>query len=56
MDWISSIQQAIDYIETHITEKLDFCEIARQAYSSSFHFQRIFSILCGFTLGDYIRM
>ncbi len=22
----------------------------------SFHFQRVFSILCGFTLGDYIRM
>lgn len=56
MDWISGIQKAIDYVEVHITEELDFCEIARQSYSSSFHFQRVFSILCGFTLGDYIRM
>lgn len=56
MDWISGIQKAVDYVEAHITEELDFCEIAKQAYSSSFHFQRIFSILCGFTLGDYIRM
>ncbi len=56
MDWISGIQKAVDYVEAHITEELDFCEIAKQAYSSSFHFQRVFSILCGFTLGDYIRM
>ena len=56
MDWISGIQKAVDYVEAHITEELDYCEIANQAYSSSFHFQRIFSILCGFTLGDYIRM
>jgi AraC family transcriptional regulator len=56
LDWISGIQKAVDYVEVHITEELDFCEIAKQAYSSSFHFQRVFSILCGFTLGDYIRM
>lgn len=56
MDWIGGIQRAVDYVETHITDELDFCEIAKQAYSSSFHFQRVFSILCGFTLGDYIRM
>lgn len=56
MDWISGIQKAIDYVEEHITEKLDFCEVAKQACSSTFHFQRVFGILCGFTLGDYIRM
>ena len=56
MDWISGIQKAVDYVEDHITEELDYSEIARQAYSSGFHFQRIFSILCGYTLGDYIRM
>ena len=56
MDWISGIQKAVDYVEAHITEDLDYNEIAKQAYSSPFHFQRIFSILCGYTLGDYIRM
>ena len=30
--------------------------MAKQAYASSFHFQRVFGILCGFSLGDYIRM
>lgn len=55
MDWITGIQKAIDYVEAHITEPIDYEEAAKRAYSSSFHFQRVFSILCGFTLGEYIR-
>ncbi len=55
MNWINGIQRAIDYIEAHLCEELDYGEIARQSYSSSYHFQRIFSILCGYTLGEYIR-
>ena len=50
MEWIKGIQRAVDYVEAHITEAIDYEEAAKQAYSSSFHFQRIFSILCGFTL------
>ena len=56
MNWIQGIQRAIDYVEANITEEIDFEEVAKQAYSSSFHFQRVFGILCGFSLGDYIRM
>ncbi len=56
MNWIQGIQRAIDYVEANITENIDFEEVAKQAYSSSFHFQRVFSILCGVPLGDYIRM
>ena len=55
MDWITGIQNAINYIEDHITEELDYEQIARESFSSSFHFQRVFSILCGYTLGEYIR-
>lgn len=56
MDWITGVQRAVDYVEAHMTEPIDYEEVAKQAYSSSFHFQRVFSILCGFTLGEYIRM
>lgn len=56
MDWITAIQKSIDYIEDHITEEIDYEKIAKLVYSSPFHFQRIFRILCGFSLGDYIRM
>ena len=55
MDWIQGIQKAIDYIEENITEKIEYEEVAKRAYSSSFHFQRVFGIMCGFTLGEYIR-
>ena len=52
MDWITGIQRALDYVEEHITEPIDYEEAARRACSSSFHFQRVFSVLCGFTLGE----
>lgn len=52
MDWVTGIQKAIDYIENHITEKLDYEEIGENAFSSPYHFQRVFSILCGYTLGN----
>lgn len=55
MDWITGMQKAIDYIEDNITNKLDYIEIAKKAYSSIFHFQRVFSIMCGYTVGEYIR-
>lgn len=55
MDWISGLQRALDYVEEHITESINYEEVARAAYSSSFHFQRVFSAICGYSLGDYIR-
>ena len=55
MDWITGIQNAINYIEEHLTQELDYEAIARESFSSSFHFQRVFRILCGYTLGEYIR-
>ena len=55
MDWITGMLNAIDYIEEHITEKVDYEEIARCSCLSSYNFQRVFGILCGYTLGEYIR-
>lgn len=56
MDWITGIQRALDYTEAHLTDEVDFEAAAKAACSSTFHFQRMFTMLCGFTLGDYIRM
>ncbi len=55
MEWIIGLQNAIDYIEDNLTEKIDYDKVAAQSFSSSYHFQRVFSILCGFTIGEYIR-
>ena len=56
MDWITGIQKAIDYIEANLTEEIDYEKVAAESFSSSYHFQRVFSILCGYTLGEYIRL
>lgn len=56
MNWIQGIQRAIDYVEENIAGDIDPEEAARRAYASVFHFQRVFGILCGFSLADYIRM
>ena len=56
MDWITGISKAIDYIEEHITEPTDYARAAKEACSSPFNFQLVFALLCGYTLGDYVRM
>lgn len=55
MDWIKGLQRSIEYIEEHLTETIDYEAVAAQSFSSSYHFQRVFGILCGFTVGEYIR-
>lgn len=55
MDWIRSFQRSIDYIEDNITEPLDICDIAEPMNISPFYYQKIFTMICGFTVGEYIR-
>lgn len=55
IDWIESISKAIGYIENHITEELTVDDIARQVNISPFYFQKGFSLLCGFTIAEYLR-
>lgn len=54
-NWTEGIQAAIAYIENNLTEEMKIEDIAAKAYVSPFHFQRIFNVLCGFTVGEYIR-
>lgn len=54
-NWTKDIQNAVKYIEENLTEDIQIADIASAAYVSEFHFRRIFSVLCGFTIGEYIR-
>ena len=54
-DFIKAMERALNYIEENICEKIDYNEVAKRAYSSSYHFQRVFSTTYGITLGEYIR-
>ena len=55
MEWIESIRRAIDYIEENITEDLSVKDIADKVNISHFYFQKGFAMLCGYSLGEYIR-
>jgi AraC family transcriptional regulator len=55
MDAAMRIQKTIDFVEDNILNELKYELVASQAYMSSYHFQRIFSILAGITIGEYIR-
>lgn len=53
--WADGINNALIYIEKNLTENLNISDIAAAAYTSPFHFQRIFGTMCGITVGEYIR-
>ena len=55
MDWIKGMQRCINYIEDHITEPMELADIAHEMNVSPFYFQRIFTLVCGLTPGEYIR-
>lgn len=55
MNYAKCLENAIDYIENNLTNQIDFSEIAKHSGFSVFYFQRIFGILCGCSLGEYIR-
>lgn len=56
MNWVKIIEDAIEYIEGNITEELTVGRIAEEVNTSAFYFQRGFSMLCGYTVGEYVRM
>lgn len=55
MYWIQSLSIAINYIENHLSEDISIEDISSQVYSSSSHFQFIFHVVMGMTIGEYIR-
>ena len=56
MNWSSAIENALCYIEENITEELTVSMIAQKVNTSAFYFQKGFAMLCGYTVGEYMRM
>lgn len=55
MDWINIVQQSLNYIEDHVLEELDAEVLSSYVSTSNAYFQKIFHIVTGFTIGEYIR-
>lgn len=49
------LNEMINYIEEHLTEKIDYKKLAKILGTSSYTMQRIFAFLTGITLTEYIR-
>ncbi len=56
MKWIGGIQRALEMIERSLDQEIDYAELAREACCSEYNFMRVFSVLSGYTLADYIRL
>lgn len=54
MEWIDRLNRAVEYLEEHLEEP-DLREAAKIACCSPYHFQRMFSLLSGAPLSEYIR-
>lgn len=55
MDWLTRMNNAMDYVETHLCDEIDFDQVAKIACCSTYHFQRMFSFITGVPLSEYIR-
>lgn len=55
MEWVSLLQMAINYMEAHLLEDINYEDVAKQVNLSSYNFHRIFSLMAGMTANEYIK-
>ena len=55
MEWLTCIRTAIDYMEKHLEDNVTAQDVADQVYMSPFFFQKGFSLMTGYGMGEYIR-
>lgn len=55
MGWIERLNSAINYIEEHLEDEINYEQVAKIACCSTFHFQRMFSYMANVPLAEYIR-
>jgi len=55
MGWLDNMNDALNYIEEHLQDKMNYEKIAQTACCSPYHFQRTFTFMTGLTLSEYVR-
>ncbi len=55
MDWTQRLMAVIDYIEDHLTDRIDEAKICKIACCSYYNLQRTFSFIFNMPLATYIR-
>ncbi|MFD9317935.1 GyrI-like domain-containing protein [Streptomyces sp. NPDC060053] len=52
---LERLNQAMEYIESHLDEPIDVTALAHGAATSEYHLRRMFSALAGMPLSEYVR-
>lgn len=55
MDWVNRLNAALDPMEEQMEGSLEIEAIAQVAHVSPYHFQRLFHMLTGMTVAEYVR-
>lgn len=55
MAYAERVNLAIDYVVGHLGEPLRLADVARAARLSPFHFHRVFQVLAGETLAEFVK-
>lgn len=55
MEWSQRIQKALRYMEEHLLDDLTVDDVSSDVFSSKYNFQRVFHLVTGVTIGEYIR-
>ncbi|MFJ9327968.1 GyrI-like domain-containing protein [Streptomyces sp. NPDC101230] len=52
---LDRLNEAMEYLESHLGGRIEAADLARTAMTSEYHFRRKFSALAGVPLAEYIR-
>ena len=55
MEWIERLNSAVEYMEAHLHEKIDYEKVAEIANCPAYYFQRMFLYMTNISVSEYIR-
>ena len=55
MEWLTCIRKTIEIIEDNLTNKISASDISSKVFISEFLLQKGFSVMTGYSIGEYIR-
>ncbi|MFP4456630.1 MAG: AraC family transcriptional regulator, partial [Clostridia bacterium] len=55
MNWLEGINKVIEYIEMHLQDEIKYEEVSEIFGYSVYHVQRLFAMIAGVPISEYIR-
>ena len=55
MSFLEQLNDSIAYLEDHMTGEIEIEEAAKRTFTSMYHYQRLFHMVTGITVAEYVR-